>query len=226
MKKCTKCNLEKEEEMFRKGRNQCKECSKELRREYNKNNPEKIKRYTNKYNYNYRLKNLEKLSQANKEWRLKNREVLREKKRKYNLENRDYIRQKCKDYYTQNIKAEKERHSRYYNSNKEKLRCIRQEQYRLNKEYYKNNARRREIIKLNAIPSWSVDNELNDLVIKEVYVLAKLRSELTGIKHHVDHIVPLRSKLVCGLHIWNNLQVIPAVENLKKGNRVWPDMPQ
>ena len=48
---------------------------------------------------------------------------------------------------------------------------------------------------------------------------------MLGFKWEVDHIVPLQSKLVCGLHVHNNLQVITALENIKKHNKVWPDMP-
>ena len=84
------------------------------------------------------------------------------------------------------------------------------------------NAKRRAA-KLRASCKWA-----NSFFIQEAYALARLRTEQrTGgvAKWHVDHIVPLRSKLVCGLHVENNLQVIPASENHKKLNRYWPDMP-
>jgi len=54
--------------------------------------------------------------------------------------------------------------------------------------------------------------------IKEIYLLAKTLTEQTGIKHHVDHIVPLRHPLVCGLHTDTNLRVITAFENVQKSN--------
>jgi hypothetical protein len=73
---------------------------------------------------------------------------------------------------------------------------------------------------LNATPTWA-----NNDIISSMYHLAAIYSEALGEKFHVDHIVPLQSKLVCGLHVEHNLQIIPAKDNLSKHNRHWPDMP-
>lgn len=76
-----------------------------------------------------------------------------------------------------------------------------------------NNARRRAQ-KLKASPAWA-----DRAAIHEMYRCARL------LKYHVDHIVPLRSGIVCGLHVEHNLQVLPPRENKQKGNKWWPDMP-
>lgn len=41
----------------------------------------------------------------------------------------------------------------------------------------------------------------------------------------VDHVVPLKSKRVSGLHVWWNLQLLDQSHNKAKNNRLWPDMP-
>lgn len=65
----------------------------------------------------------------------------------------------------------------------------------------------------------------NKFFIAEIYRLAVARTAATGIKWEVDHIVPVSSPLVCGLHCEANLQVITEAANKKKNNTVWPDMP-
>lgn len=74
--------------------------------------------------------------------------------------------------------------------------------------------------KLRATPVWA-----DKSAIEVIYSEARALTRETGILHHVDHIVPLVSKLVCGLHVPANLRAIPAKENHTKNNRTWPDMP-
>jgi len=72
--------------------------------------------------------------------------------------------------------------------------------------------------KIGATPKWA-----DQKTILAFYQEAARLTKATGIRHQVDHIVPILSKMVCGLHVQNNLQILERIENIKKGNRHWPD---
>lgn len=79
------------------------------------------------------------------------------------------------------------------------------------------NARRRAE-KKKRTPPWLTKEHIRAMTT--LYSQAAWLTKITGVQWHVDHIIPLNGKNVSGLHIPNNLRVIPAKENLKKGNKL------
>lgn len=86
---------------------------------------------------------------------------------------------------------------------------------RANKESVNARNSLRYASRLAAVPEW-VDTG----AIQRVYALAAKRSTETGIRHEVDHIYPMKSPLVCGLHVPWNLRVTTKSQNCSKGNRM------
>lgn len=71
-----------------------------------------------------------------------------------------------------------------------------------------------------ATPPWA------DLAaIRAKYAEAERLTRETGEQYVVDHIVPLRGAIVCGLHVHWNMEVMHWRANATKGHRTWPDMP-
>ena len=136
-------------------------------------------------------------------------------------------------YYNKNIEKEHIRKKKYYEENKDahKERCKNWElnnpescKEKLKRWRLKNQPKRTHLQKLreerkrNATPMWLTKDHINE--IENYYWLARECETFTGDKYHVDHIVPLQGKNVCGLHVPWNLQVLPADVNMKKGNKL------
>lgn len=151
------------------------------------------------YNDEYRKKNREKEKENGRKYYEANKEKVKANAMKWAAANRDKVCKKGKRYYAEN----KEKHSqltkkwRETNIDRARALCM---------LYY--------TTKMQAFPRWADKDK-----IQSIY------SEAARLGMHVDHIVPLRSKVVCGLHCEFNLQPLPGSENSKKGNRYWPDMP-
>lgn len=158
------------------------------------------------YQSQYYKENKEKLLEYRKAWAARNK--LRVKK----LQREKYLR---------NIEQIKAATKRAALDNPERTRTYKRKWDKLNPGKANAKTARRYASKVQATPAWR-----NEFFIEEAYDLASRRTKIMGVKWHVDHIVPLRSSVVCGLHVEQNLQVIPAIVNQKKNNRYWPDMPE
>lgn len=194
MKPCTKCGLSD-----RRKNGRCKPCAIAATAAWKSVNREHIK----EYDAAYRAANPEKVTEMYRAYEAKRPIASVERKRvatadwcKANIERSRAIKHKWAKANPEKSKASA---SKWEKANPEKKRAL---------------TAKRRATKLNATPKWA-----NKLFIEEAYDLAVRRAKATGIAWHVDHIVPLRSKVVCGLHVEFNLRVIPAIENLRKGNR-------
>lgn len=154
-------------------------------------------------------------------WRIEHRARTRELARNRYAKNRGHYTAKNRIYHAKNKKKMNEKSARYKHAHLDRQRALGRAWQAANiiKAYDRNAARR--AMSKKASPTWA-----NAFFIEEAYRLAALRTKVLGYSWHVDHIVPLKHPLVCGLHAHTNIRVIPGVENSRKGNRHWPDMPR
>lgn len=104
-----------------------------------------------------------------------------------------------------------------YYRNLEARRAANRARYVLNKPKYIANNKARKAALSKQQPGWA-----DPSAIRAIYIEAAEITRKTGVMHHVDHIVPLRGKLVTGLHVIHNLRIITAQENMSKYNKWQP----
>lgn len=214
---CGRCHEPKSASSFRlpSSGKYCRPCEKQYKREwYEKNKTHVIAKTA--------------------AWRVANPDLYKQRNQAYYRATYDLRKTKVKEYALKNRERENRRKTAWRRANLEKQRLV-EERYRTTnrdacngriKTWKRLNRDRVTIYTLvrgkgvkQATPSWA-----NFAAIKAIYQQAASMRQ-SGQDVHVDHIVPIFSKKVCGLHWEGNLRIVPRIENLKKCNYHWPDMP-
>lgn len=139
----------------------------------------------------------------------------KKRSRKRYAEKRDEILHKQKLHYQDNVQKYVDRAAEWRRKNPHK-----QKQYVDN--WFSRNPGKRAVYsasyrasKINAQPEWCDQDDM-----RIIYKQCRKKTKETGVPHEVDHIIPLQSDIVCGLHVPWNLQIITQDENRKKSNRM------
>lgn len=190
MKRCTACGVEKPLGEFNKKAGglqpRCRACCKQ-------------------YQAAYYERNKERFNAASKQWYLDNRDKAIKLQKQLYKDDRDaklrYLKQYRKDNRDK-IRAEYEKNATVYRERAKQWRQANPTRRRVHEVSRRARIRR--------VAPWA-DTQL----MADIYLYAKTM-RACGVEVHVDHIIPLKGKLVSGLHTHDNLQVVPAKVNLKK----------
>jgi hypothetical protein len=154
----------------------------------------------------YYLKNKEHILAKNAAWAKSNAEHVRLKKREYvqslSEEKKEMYNLKTRERYYQNIERNSVRKKIYKSNNKHLINAL---------------SSKRRAAQLHRVPKWLTS--FDKLKIKCIYSVASMLTRENKEQWHVDHIIPLQGKDVCGLHVPSNLWFIRGTDNLSKSNK-------
>lgn len=197
-KVCLKCNLEKPFSDFHNWK-----YSKDGKKSY-------CKICNTKNAVDYAKRNPEKTALRVNAWHRNNRDKVHANGKRWIERHPERHKQLVKEISFRR----KDKQAEYVKKNIEKYRKIKSDWKKRNPESLTYYAAKRRSQLLKAIPKWYDSSK-----VKEIYKKAKQMGLV------VDHIVPLISEIVCGLHCHENLMPLDHYENSSKSNRYWPDMP-
>lgn len=126
-------------------------------------------------------------------------EAAKEAGRRYYEKNKEVVKRRAK---TRSLDKQRESKRKWIKENKDRRRIY-------------TNMRRRRL--REATPKWLTAKDIQE--IKSIYEKSARWTKETGVRYVVDHVIPLQSPHVCGLHVPENLQVIPHAVNVAKGSK-------
>ena len=130
---------------------------------------------------------------------------------------RDYQRVYMREYRKRNYEKVAAGWRKHHSENKEKWLAAARAYKKRKRAEMTAIQRKRHCGQLLRTPKWA-DTEW----IKRIYRICAEITKATGVKHEVDHEIPLQGEYVSGLHVPDNLRITTKTENLKKGNKWQP----
>lgn len=143
-------------------------------------------------------------------WREKNRDKTRAAQKRYYDKNKETCDARIRECHARNIEYYSAKAVAWQRANPEKVAATRKRHYEKNSAKEIARVRRRQ----GRIKHCEIF--MNQAELAEIQGMYDFCNIFKG--YEVDHIIPLNGKLVSGLHVLSNLQVLPISENRSKSN--------
>jgi hypothetical protein len=193
------------------------------------------KQWRKTYNAAYHAENRERENARSRAWKEKNGEGMNARRRAAYAGNikqaRAYARKKKGSYYAKDPQkfrnrarreraqpGAKERQARvsklWAERNRERVKATARRWYQRHLEHARLQLVIHQATRRRRYVSWA-----NVEAIAKLYAEAAVLTRTTGRRHEVDHKIPLKHRMVSGLHVENNLQILERSQNARKSNK-------
>jgi len=194
----------------------CLGCRREASLRWARRNKDRMREASRKW----ASANKDRMRELTRRWRAANKKRMKELVSRWANANRTKCREASRRWRAANTDRAREASRRWYAANKDLARDIHRRWARANAGRCAAKTIARRAAKYCRTPQWltSFDTE----AIRSLYTEAARLTRATGVKHEVDHVIPLRGQTVSGLHVPQNLRIITKAQNAAKRNRFDP----